>query len=349
MSRPFHFKGTPMAKHTILDLIDRSNIVDGHKEFPFRSHLGGSMIGNNCERAIWYGFRWTLRPSHPARILRLFGRGHREEFQFVKHLRAAGIEVQEFAQRLVWEPASNTYLATEWDDLSFDSAQWDDVTGDEAHMKMAELQGVKLKQWRISDVDGHFGGSLDGIAKAPFPVAACEWVGGQMQLLEEAIEIGEPFLLEFKTHNTKSFVALVTKGVKEYKPVHYMQMQVYMHKKDLNYALYMAVNKNDDDLHIEIVRRDPVIGAALIAKAARVVAAKQPPLRIGKHASWVDCQWCDYKGPCHKNEPVDRNCRTCANVEPIEDGKWRCNHWQAVIPNLDAMLIGCDNHKTITD
>ena len=25
---------------------------------PFRSHMGASLIGGECKRAVWYGFRW---------------------------------------------------------------------------------------------------------------------------------------------------------------------------------------------------------------------------------------------------------------------------------------------------
>ncbi len=38
----------------------------------FRSHLGASLIGKECERAIWFDFRWVTRARHPGRLLRLF-------------------------------------------------------------------------------------------------------------------------------------------------------------------------------------------------------------------------------------------------------------------------------------
>lgn len=58
-----------------------------------RPHLGASQIGKPCARAIWYSFRWALKPSHEARMLRLFARGQREEDVVVALLRNAGIEV----------------------------------------------------------------------------------------------------------------------------------------------------------------------------------------------------------------------------------------------------------------
>ena len=47
-----------------------------------RAHLGASLIGRSCERALWYGFRWSKRAAHEPRILRLFARGQREEDVF---------------------------------------------------------------------------------------------------------------------------------------------------------------------------------------------------------------------------------------------------------------------------
>src|SRR5690606_7898622 len=111
---------------------------------------------------------------------------------------------------------------------------------------------------------------------------------GATPRIERTIPAGEEFLLEFKTHNTKSFVNLVNIGVREAKPEHWSQMQVYMHKRGLKHALYMAVNKNDDDLYCEIVPIDPAQGPKLIAKADEVISSRQPPARIGNNPSWFD-------------------------------------------------------------
>lgn len=61
----------------------------------FRKHLGGSVIGNECSRALWYGFRWAKLVKHDAKKLRMFNRGHREEPVMIDYLRGTGCEVQE--------------------------------------------------------------------------------------------------------------------------------------------------------------------------------------------------------------------------------------------------------------
>ena len=61
----------------------------------FRSHLGASLIGRECERELWYGFRWCSSLRHSGRLLRLFETGQKEEARFVTDLRSVGIEVHD--------------------------------------------------------------------------------------------------------------------------------------------------------------------------------------------------------------------------------------------------------------
>lgn len=58
-----------------------------------RPHLGGSQIGNPCERALWYMFRHVDKPVFSGRQLRLFETGDREEDRLVANLRAIGCTV----------------------------------------------------------------------------------------------------------------------------------------------------------------------------------------------------------------------------------------------------------------
>ena len=34
----------------------------------FRTHLGASLIGKECERALWYDFRWTTRARFEGKL-----------------------------------------------------------------------------------------------------------------------------------------------------------------------------------------------------------------------------------------------------------------------------------------
>lgn len=61
----------------------------------FREHLGASLIGHECERHLFYSFRWVARAKHAGRLLRLFETGQLEEARLVKNLRAAGVTVMD--------------------------------------------------------------------------------------------------------------------------------------------------------------------------------------------------------------------------------------------------------------
>lgn len=58
-----------------------------------RPHLGGSQIGNECERALWYQFRHAWTPDFDGRQLRLFETGDLEEERLIENLRAVGVTV----------------------------------------------------------------------------------------------------------------------------------------------------------------------------------------------------------------------------------------------------------------
>jgi len=58
-----------------------------------RPHLGASLIGGDCERSLWYTFRWCSDPKFSGRMLRLFDTGFSQEARIIKDLRKIGCEV----------------------------------------------------------------------------------------------------------------------------------------------------------------------------------------------------------------------------------------------------------------
>jgi len=59
----------------------------------FRPHLGASLIGKACDRALWYDFRWVTPAAFGGRMLRLFETGRLEENRLVRNLRRIGVTV----------------------------------------------------------------------------------------------------------------------------------------------------------------------------------------------------------------------------------------------------------------
>lgn len=274
----------PMNKSTTVQAIYRLHEAR-EAAAPPRGHMGASVIGHRCERALWYSFRWATPSSFSGRMLRLFERGQLEESRFVAELRGIGAEV-------------------------FDA---DPETGD---------------QFRYADVDGHFGGSMDGAATG-LPEAPKTW-----------------HVLEFKTHNLRSFGELKNKGVRESKPEHWAQMQCYMGWSGMDRALYLAVCKDNDELYAERIEADPLAFIELVEKARRIIRAAEPPQRISNDPAWWVCKMCDHRAACHGESAPAATCRTCAHSTPIPGGEWNCGHWQDAIP-LDAQREGCEAHRFI--
>jgi hypothetical protein len=63
------------------------------EEDGFRSHMGASIMGGKCGRAIWYNFHWATKPNFPGRVLRLFNRGHLEEPRLIASLMCIGATI----------------------------------------------------------------------------------------------------------------------------------------------------------------------------------------------------------------------------------------------------------------
>ncbi len=134
----------------------------------YRSHLGASVIGAECLRAVWYGYRWAHKrlargrkgedkTAANARMLRLWNRGHLEEARFIALLLSIGVQVYQ--------------------------------------------QDAQGKQFRLVDFGGHFSGSGDGfvvgIPDLPWGVPAlleCKTHGSKSfaKLVEEGVRWAKP-------------------------------------------------------------------------------------------------------------------------------------------------------------
>jgi hypothetical protein len=155
-------------------------------------------------------------------------------------------------------------------------------------------------------------------------------------------------VLEFKTHNARSFAELRKQGVRRAKPEHWAQMQVYMHLIGLTRALYLAVCKDTDALYTERVRVDHEEAERLMARAGRIIFSARPPARISDDPEWFQCRLCPHHDACHGNHLPERSCRSCLHVTPTEDGGWQCARFDRRLL-LDEQRAGCPSHLLIPD
>lgn len=184
---------------------------------------------------------------------------------------------------------------------------------------------VTNKQFRVSAHEGHFGGSLDAKLRG-----VPDWP--------------DPWLLgEFKTYNKKRFKELKEKGVRVASPDHFVQMQVYMHFEQLPGALYLAVCKDDDELHAEMVEYQREVAEQYIERALRIILAPNPPPRVNESPSWYLCKFCDYYHACHYGAPAAVNCRTCVNARPGPGATWVCTRYNVSL-TTEQQKVGCMDH-----
>jgi len=179
-------------------------------------------------------------------------------------------------------------------------------------------------------------------AKCPYFSGSMDGVGHGFIEAPKALHV-----LEFKTSSTKQFKRVLNLGVKEAKPEHYAQMQMYMHwshqtDKPIKRAYYFMVCKETDEIYGERVYYLADHAETLTRKAYKIIQANEPPARVSgagpKHSA---CLFCDYKDLClNKNACAEVNCRTCAHWSPGSTSAGECNK---VCMDVDPHE-GCNRH-----
>ena len=278
------------AKDPLLEAIDAAIEAANPPRDGHRHHLGASVIGGPCQRQNWYRFRWAFDIQHPARLLRLFDRGQREEERITKWLRDAGVTVYDV----------------------------DPNNGEQF-------------QFAPPRFGGHVGGSMDG------------WATGIPQAPKAE------HVLEYKTAGAKPFAMLVKQGVEKAKPEHYVQMQLYMKWSGKRRALYVAICKDNDAIHMERIQYDAITADLAEASADAVLDANTPDecSRVSEDRTFFICKWCDYHAVCYDAAPMSHNCRTCTHAQPVIDDRrtdapWICEQNNNREIPLDFQHKGCE-------
>ena len=166
------------------------------------------------------------------------------------------------------------------------------------------------KQFKVSDFEGHLSGSMDGLAK---------------DLSHIYTNTNQAFLLEFKTYNDKRFTALLKDGVAVSDPKYYVQIQGYLgYRPSLGGCLFIAINKNDDNVYFEWVDFDEKMFRRIKSKAEMIINATEPPKRIAEKRGFFKCRFCDYEAMCFRKEEPLKTCKTCKFGEPGTNSTWEC-------------------------
>lgn len=186
-------------------------------------------------------------------------------------------------------------------------------------------------QIRVELCNGHVGGYLD-----------CEVLG--LPESPNTWHVGE-----IKSHNLKSFTALKKDGLRKSKPLHFGQIQTYMHARGRDRGIYLAVCKDNDELYAERVYLDVEYCIRLQAKADRIINASEPPAKLHEDPTAkmaFVCGWCKHKGICHEDAWPRVNCRTCLHSSPEAGGSWSCARWAKPL-SIDEQKAACPAHLFI--
>lgn len=318
----------PQDRKKLEELIseDVNTFCAEYYEHGHRNHLGASELGEPCWRKLWYSFRWVKEEKFDGRMLRLFNVGHSAEPRFVSYLKGIGFEVKEFEKDIMYHNSKDdTYLyGTKQDGI--DNPHYFEMDNLTLGYYFGLQKGIKPNQFRISGAMGHYGGSLDGLCKAPT----------RYQLSEDII-----LSLSFKTNKDGSDYEKVSKeALQKSKPKHWAQECQYGYKAGIKYCLYMIENKNNSDITFKIIELDWNYGAQLEKKANDIILAKEPPPRISENSATWDCKFCSFSDICHNGETPEKNCRSCRQARPVEDAKWFCCLHQSNIPD-EWVKKGC--------
>jgi hypothetical protein len=174
----------------------------------------------------------------------------------------------------------------------------------------------------------HVSGSIDAIIESGVPESP-----------------NKPHVAEFKTHALKSFSDLDKNGLQKSKPVHYVQLQVYMYGTDIDRGLYVAICKDNDLMYTERVKLDKALAEKYIARGQRIALDNRMPPPLSTNPTWYECKQCPAHSFCHETKMTKEvNCRTCAHSTALADSTWRCERHNADNIPVEFQREGCESH-----
>jgi hypothetical protein len=313
-----------------------------------RDYIGASVIGTECERAIWYGFRWYDQPKFPPRIRRRFETGHAYEPRVIARLRQAGFTVKDI------NPTARN-----------PKKQFAAEHGRLGGLLRGHMDGIvtgPTELWTEIDVPVVIGPDEPVLLEAKAMASAkYNYAPDDKEYLEPISNKADPKKAEGRWFRLKRL------GAMKEQLQHYAQNQTYMglsHVADRNgnmqwekwglsgpikHALYVGVNSDTDQWYSEFIPFKETWWNRILERATRIIRATVPPDRISDNpASW-SCTFCDFHAVCHESSGVPKpSCRSCVHSQLLVPGddkyygttaSWLCNKHKS----------GCGDFKACAD
>ncbi|MGE0716345.1 MAG: hypothetical protein AB7P02_12960 [Alphaproteobacteria bacterium] len=246
---------------------------------PPRGYLGGSVIGEPCQRRMWYAFRQFAPVGGErtkARIRRIFQAGHDSEARMVRLLsKTAGLAVQAVnpLTRRQWAAElRGGFIKSHFDGVVRNKPGAKLLPTDRPHL--LELKSMKATGWK----------SFDDLVQYGVYAAHPKYYA-QMQCYMHATHMEE------------------VRNSEDPPPV-------------LDVALFVAERKDDSELYDEIVEYDPMHAMTFMKVAEDVIDMASPPPR-GRtmKVDGMACRMCGSREICYGLAPfVVRSCRQCVHA-----------------------------------
>lgn len=173
------------------------------------------------------------------------------------------------------------------------------------------------KQLGYEDFNGHVKGFVDGIVEID----------------------GKKSILECKTVNEGTYKVISNTGLQGGKKDHYLQIQLYMYFMKIHSALYMAINKNTDDIYLEHVIYDESSIVNHIRLIAELIYTQTIPEQAHTTPKGYLCHrfgGCPHMAVCFSGVESLQTCRSCMHSEPytlggVEKNSWHCKKHDAIL------------------
>ena len=112
------------------------------------------------------------------------------------------------------------------------------------------------------------------------------------------IEIdGEWLLLEFKTANKFNFNTFKKEGFEDNNKYR-VQVQIYMHKFGLKRCLAFVMNKDDQEIYLEIIDYDKKVAEYYLKRGHEILESETTPERKYTTKMNFNCKMCSYYKEC---------------------------------------------------
>jgi len=171
-----------------------------------------------------------------------------------------------------------------------------------ADVRVWEKDGLTGRQHSYSEWGGHLSCHMDGHVE---------------------LDDGKVRVLEIKSMNDNSWKKFASSGVKVSHPNYFAQCQMMMAMSGLEETLFIAINKNTQDYHAEIIDFDEIEVSFLQQKVISVLDNQAEKVSTDE-TDWR-CRGCFNRSVCWAKTDPEKECASCANAKARKDGLWECS------------------------